>query len=225
MSAVRRTRSSSCRRARCRRQRAARSAEPRQETSTGKESGGAQRAVWWQFARLGFAGLAPHIAGAGTSASSSTRRGGGPSSLAFSSRLACRHDAATADLAMDADSCTCRARRGIRVPVSVTGIDRIPRGGAVMAFNHASYTDAVVVAAVLPGEPIYVAKKELARQVFAGPLLRRLGVLFLERYEIADSLADLEKVSASRGKAPSGVLSRGHIHAPGRSFRFLSRRL
>ena len=40
----------------------------------------------------------------------------------------------------------------------------------------------VIVAAALPGEPIYVAKKELASQIFAGPLLRRLGVLFLDRY-------------------------------------------
>ena len=34
-------------------------------------------------------------------------------------------------------------------------------------------------------------------QIFAGPLLRRLGVLFLERYEVADSLADLESVTAA----------------------------
>ena len=65
----------------------------------------------------------------------------------------------------------------------------------MMAFNHASYMDAVVVAAVLPGEPIYVVKKELASQIFAGPLLRRLGVLFLERFELTDSLADLDSVT------------------------------
>jgi 1-acyl-sn-glycerol-3-phosphate acyltransferase len=85
----------------------------------------------------------------------------------------------------------------LRVPVSVTGIERLPRGGAVLAFNHASYMDAVIVAAVIPGEPSYVAKKELADQFFAGALLRRLGVLFLERYDVADSLADLETVTAA----------------------------
>ena len=93
--------------------------------------------------------------------------------------------AAAPDMAMGGDPRTrsrARSRRcGFRL--SVTGIDRIPRGGAVLAFNHASYMDAVVVAAVLPGEPTYVAKKELAGQIFAGPLLRRLGVLFLERFE------------------------------------------
>jgi 1-acyl-sn-glycerol-3-phosphate acyltransferase len=89
------------------------------------------------------------------------------------------------------------ALRALGVPLSVSGVDRILRGSAVLVFNHASYMDAIVVAAVLPGEPTYVAKKELASQVFAGPLLRRLGVLFLDRFEIADSLTDLESVSAA----------------------------
>jgi 1-acyl-sn-glycerol-3-phosphate acyltransferase len=87
--------------------------------------------------------------------------------------------------------------RLLGVPLSVSGIDRIPRASSVLVFNHSSYMDAIVVAAALPGEPTYVAKKELAGQAFAGPLLRRLGVLFIDRFEIADSLTDLESVSAA----------------------------
>jgi 1-acyl-sn-glycerol-3-phosphate acyltransferase len=83
------------------------------------------------------------------------------------------------------------------VPFSVKGLARIPRGGAVAAFNHASYMDAVAVAAALPGEPSFVAKKELAGQIFAGPLLRRMGALFIERFDLTDSLADLEAVQAA----------------------------
>ena len=106
------------------------------------------------------------------------------------------------------------ALAALRVPVSVTGMDRIPRSGAVLAFNHASYVDAIIVAAVLPGEPTYVAKRELAEQVFAGVLLRRLGVLFLERYDVTDSLADLESVTAAARQArllvffPEGTFTR-----------------
>jgi 1-acyl-sn-glycerol-3-phosphate acyltransferase len=85
----------------------------------------------------------------------------------------------------------------VRVPMTISGIDRIPRDGAVLTFNHASYTDALVLAAALPGEPCYVVKRELADQRFAGPLLRRLGALFLQRFEHADSLADLEVVTAT----------------------------
>jgi 1-acyl-sn-glycerol-3-phosphate acyltransferase len=98
-----------------------------------------------------------------------------------------------------------RAIRGIAraalaamgIPVSVSGLDRIPGSNAMLVFNHSSYMDALVLSAVLPGEPVYVAKKELAGQIVAGPLLRRLGVLFVERYDISASLADTEAVIAA----------------------------
>jgi 1-acyl-sn-glycerol-3-phosphate acyltransferase len=88
------------------------------------------------------------------------------------------------------------ALSGLRIPLSTSGIDKIPCR-AILAFNHASYMDAVVLAAALPGEPSYVVKKELATQPFAGVLLRRLGVLFLDRFEVAESLADLEDATAA----------------------------
>ena len=52
------------------------------------------------------------------------------------------------------------ALAAVRVPLSVTGSDRLPSGGGVLVLNHSSYMDAVIVAAALPGEPTYVAKKE-----------------------------------------------------------------
>ena len=55
----------------------------------------------------------------------------------------------------------------------------------------------VVLAAALPGEPAYVAKKDLAGQIFAGPFLRRLGALFVERHDMVESLADTEVVVAA----------------------------
>jgi len=76
------------------------------------------------------------------------------------------------------------------VPVSVRNIERLPKERAVIVFNHASYADAIVLAAVLPGQPAYLVKKELAKDVFAGPLLRRLGVLFIDRYDLASGIAD-----------------------------------
>ncbi len=76
------------------------------------------------------------------------------------------------------------------VPVAASGLDRFPRERAVVMFNHASYMDAIVLAAVLPHAPTYLAKKELAEQFFAGRMLRRLGALFLERYDLSGSLAD-----------------------------------
>jgi 1-acyl-sn-glycerol-3-phosphate acyltransferase len=100
------------------------------------------------------------------------------------------------------------------IPVSVTGIERIPRANAILVFNHSSYMDALVLTAILPGEPVYVAKKEFAGQVFAGPFLRRLGALFVERYDVTSSLADTNSLIsvAQEGRGlvffPEGTFTR-----------------
>lgn len=78
------------------------------------------------------------------------------------------------------------------VPFSVIGRERLPLKNAVVVFNHSSYADALVVAAALPGEPAFAAKKELAEQAVAGPLLRRLGAHFVDRFDAAASVADTE---------------------------------
>jgi 1-acyl-sn-glycerol-3-phosphate acyltransferase len=93
------------------------------------------------------------------------------------------------------------ALTGIRV--NVTGAEHLPRGNAVILFNHTSYMDAVVIAAVLPGAPAFVAKKEFSEQFFAGSFMRRLGVAFVERFDAAASLADADAVT---GMAREGRL-------------------
>jgi 1-acyl-sn-glycerol-3-phosphate acyltransferase len=86
------------------------------------------------------------------------------------------------------------ALAAVGVPVAVAGLNRIPRGHAMLVFNHSSYMDVPVLVAVLPGEPAFVAKRELASQFFAGPFLQRLGTLFVERYEVSESLADTQAI-------------------------------
>jgi 1-acyl-sn-glycerol-3-phosphate acyltransferase len=97
---------------------------------------------------------------------------------------------------------------------SVHGLERLPKGNTILAFNHSSYFDALVLAAVLPGEPIFAAKRELEGQAFAGPFLRRLGAYFLERFDASASVADAEAVTkaARTGRSivffPEGTFSR-----------------
>ena len=93
------------------------------------------------------------------------------------------------------------ALTGIRV--NVTGAENLPQGNAVILFNHTSYMDAVIIAAVLPGTPAFVAKKEFESQPFAGVFMRRLGVAFVERFDASASLADADKIS---GMAKEGRL-------------------
>jgi acyl carrier protein len=83
------------------------------------------------------------------------------------------------------------------VPVSVEGLARLPKGNAVAVFNHSSYMDVLALSSVLPGEPAFVAKREFASHFFVGPFMRRLGTLFVERFDTGASLADTENAIAA----------------------------
>ena len=167
------------------------------------EIGGVRLAMRWQIARLSLAGLAARFFWLG----SATRE--------FAYALWWWFVIATgsvagafAILALPSLSWRWAAARGlarmalaaIGATPSVAGGERIPRRGAVLMFNHSSYVDALVLAAVLPGEPAYLAKKELSDQIFVGMMLRRLGVLFIERYDLAGSLADITTAIATASR-------------------------
>jgi 1-acyl-sn-glycerol-3-phosphate acyltransferase len=111
------------------------------------------------------------------------------------------------------------ALAAMAVPVSVNGGERLASANAILVFNHSSYADALVLAAVLPGEPAFVAKKELAGQIIAGTALPRLGALFVERYDVAASVADAEAVTsaARRGGAIVFFPEGGFTRRPGLS--------
>jgi len=94
------------------------------------------------------------------------------------------------------------ALRLLRIPLTVTG-EPVPAHNAVVVFNHASYADALIAAAVLPGAPAFIAKREFAQQWIAGSFLRRLGAVFVERFDVAASLAD---AAAAAKAAQSGRL-------------------
>jgi 1-acyl-sn-glycerol-3-phosphate acyltransferase len=83
-----------------------------------------------------------------------------------------------------------------------------------LVFNHSSYIDSLVLTAVLRCEPAIVAKRELSGQLIAGPLLRRLEIPFVERYDVSGSLADANALIAlaHRGRIlvffPEGTFTR-----------------
>jgi 1-acyl-sn-glycerol-3-phosphate acyltransferase len=89
--------------------------------------------------------------------------------------------------------------------------------GVVIVSNHASYLDGLVLAAVIPGEPAFIAKKELEPQFFAGPFLRQLGALFVDRADPEGGVEDVNKAldAAQAGRMlvflPEGTFTR----APG----------
>jgi 1-acyl-sn-glycerol-3-phosphate acyltransferase len=178
--------------------------------------GAPQRAVWLQIARLALAGLRPGL----------TRAAGRASDRLYAAWwwlvVACGYAAAW--LAVMATpglerrwAATRRIARAmlsaLSVPLSAEGLERLPEGGAMLVFNHSSYMDVALLAAFLPGAPAYVAKRELSGQFFAGPFLRRLGVLFVDRFDPAAGVADAEAlVAAARGRNlvffPEGTFTR-----------------
>lgn len=99
----------------------------------------------------------------------------------------------------------------------VEGLEHLPAGAAVLAANHASYVDGLALAAALPQEALFTAKTELARQFFAGLFLRRLGTLFVERFDPRRGVEDVAATiaAARRGERlvffPEGTL----IRSPG----------
>lgn len=98
------------------------------------------------------------------------------------------------------------ARLSLRVmfmPLVVRGLENLPSGQCVVAANHASYIDAVVIKAVLPERFAYVVKREAASTPFAGLLLKRLGTEFVERFNRHRGALDARRVmrSASGGQS------------------------
>lgn len=104
------------------------------------------------------------------------------------------------------------ARRGARLVLAlwgaspeVEGAERLEHSmNAIVVSNHASYLDGLLLTAALPPRVVFVAKRELAPQRFAGTLLRRLGTLFVERIDAARSVEDHRAIeqSARAGLAP-----------------------
>ncbi len=87
---------------------------------------------------------------------------------------------------------------GLRATVS--GLDNIPTGAAILAANHASYLDFLLCTAALPTDMRFVIKGELRENKFFGPFFRRTGHVFIERHVAAKSLADLDEVVALLGE-------------------------
>lgn len=110
------------------------------------------------------------------------------------------------------------ASGGWRRPMCSRWLDRWPAGQpAVVVSNHASYADAVVLAAALPADVRRAAKSELAHAGVVGFVLRRLGTHFVARDDSLRGIEDTRSlVAAVRaggvvGSFPEGTFTR----APG----------
>lgn len=111
--------------------------------------------------------------------------------------------------------CGVRLRAGGRAPggaLARTGIERGGVGRLILA-NHISWIDVFAILACVPG--CFVAKSEIARWPFVGPLVTRVGTLYIERgrrhavaainHRVRDRLAAGEAVAVF----PEGTTTEG----------------
>jgi 1-acyl-sn-glycerol-3-phosphate acyltransferase len=102
---------------------------------------------------------------------------------------------------------TCVNACGMRLRID--GLERLPAAAAVFVANHASYVDGIVLAAALPRPVSFVAKQELATHPFAGPLLRRLGAVFVERFDARQGVDDVRRLAQVAGTRPLFFFAEG----------------
>lgn len=102
------------------------------------------------------------------------------------------------------------------VTIAASGLERLPRQPHVLLVNHASYLDAMLLAALLPATPGYAftAKREYASQRLMRALLTGLGTIFIERLDVRRSAEDVDLMLAALRQGenllvfPEGTFSR-----------------
>ena len=178
----------------------------------GEGFGAAARSPWLQVLRLGLAGFWQGLR-------ATLRRGG---DLLYGGYAWCVYALLTLPAAaailllpgaalrwrcVGALARTCIRLCGIRLRID--GLERLPAAAAVFVANHASYVDSIVLAAVLPRPVSFVAKQELAAHAFAGPLLRRLGAVFVERFDARQGVDDVRRLAEVAGTRPLFFFAEG----------------
>jgi 1-acyl-sn-glycerol-3-phosphate acyltransferase len=179
-----------------------------------------RRPVWWQVVRFSWSGLGPRLRRHGSTVASTAYAGycwvifaavGGAAVVAVAvlPRLSWRRRAV-------------RAAAGLLLRLSGTslgvhGADRLPqRGPCVLAANHQSWLDGLVLAGWLPATFSFVAGEVLRDQRVAGYLLSRMGAKFVGSTQPGSAGASTERLTRAAAAGPILIFPEGGVsRAPG----------
>lgn len=77
---------------------------------------------------------------------------------------------------------------------AVSGAGRLPSEPCIVAANHTSFADGVLLCAVLPIRFRLVVKREMQHTPLAGRMLSRIGTVFVDREQGAGRIADIRAI-------------------------------
>jgi 1-acyl-sn-glycerol-3-phosphate acyltransferase len=93
------------------------------------------------------------------------------------------------------------------IPVVVRGLENLPAGPAVIAPNHKSYMDGVVLMSVLKyNRYAYVAKSEFLGNFIMKTFLGGIGSVFVERFDVQKSAENADELVAAARQGVSLLL-------------------
>ncbi len=105
------------------------------------------------------------------------------------------------------------------IKITVSGLENLPQEpNCILVANHASYLDAIILAATLPGEYRFIVKSELQSNPVARLFLLRIKAEFVERIDQQQGAADAQRLEqlASTSRQPLFFFPEGtFIDAPG----------
>ena len=76
----------------------------------------------------------------------------------------------------------------------VHGLENLPAEPCVVAANHESFADGILLCALLPSGFRLVIKREMRSVLLAGRMLSRIGAVFVEREEGKERIGDVRTV-------------------------------
>ena len=170
--------------------------------------GGPPRAVWWQFTRLAWSSLRPQLRRArqrltaGVYALYAWLLFGLLAPVVWSA-VALLPTRAWRWRAMHLGARVLAWASGTRLQIEGREQLPMPTQSCVMVTNHAGYLDGYALCAALPRPVSFVAKAEFQTQFFARILLRRVGAVFVERFDTQRGLEDARHAAAAAGAGRS----------------------
>ncbi len=97
--------------------------------------------------------------------------------------------------------------RALRIPFSVSREADVNLSAPhIIVTNHCSYVDSFFIGAVLPEPHLFVAKTELQRVPVLRAWLRKIGTIFIERFEPTQSVAEVARLQQQLAQGNSIVM-------------------